>query len=111
MTVLAADLFCGAGGFSEALRRACVSLGLTLELSAVNHWDLAVSTHALNHPQAHHLCASLEDVNPRTVVPGGYLDILLASPECTHHSVARGGVALLKDVLRLDRRKEVALAA
>lgn len=91
MTVLAADLFCGAGGTSEGMRRAAARLGLTLSLSAVNHWPLAVSTHALNHPEAHHLCANLEDINPRVVVPGGRLDLLVASPECTHHSNARGG--------------------
>jgi DNA (cytosine-5)-methyltransferase 1 len=30
-------------------------------------------------------------MNPTDVVPGGRLQLLVASPECTHHSRARGG--------------------
>lgn len=62
-----------------------------LELVAVNHWQVAIDTHALNHPYAKHLCTGIDSVNPRELVPGGRLDVLCASPECTHHSVARGG--------------------
>ena len=43
--ILAADLFCGAGGASVGLRRACTRLGLPLELLAINHWPIAVKTH------------------------------------------------------------------
>jgi transposase len=37
------------------------------------------------------MCADLSSVDPSKAVPGGRLDLLIASPECTHHSVARGG--------------------
>jgi DNA (cytosine-5)-methyltransferase 1 len=30
-------------------------------------------------------------VRPHLIVPEGYLDLLMASPTCTHHSCARGG--------------------
>ena len=30
-------------------------------------------------------------LKPSTAIPGGKLDLLVASPECTHHSIARGG--------------------
>lgn len=90
-TVKAADLFCGAGGASSGLIRAITSLGLDLDLLAINHWPTAVATHALNHPGVRHLCESLERVDPREQVPGGRLHLLLAGPECTHHSQARGG--------------------
>jgi DNA (cytosine-5)-methyltransferase 1 len=53
--------------------------------------DIAISTHSQNHPYAKHICETLDSVDPRKVVPGGRLDILWASPECTHHSRARGG--------------------
>lgn len=86
-----ADLFCGAGGTSTGLAMACKELGRAVELLAINHWDRAIETHKKNHPWARHLCASLETLDPRKVVPGGRLDLLVASPECTHHSVARGG--------------------
>lgn len=89
-TVRVADLFCGAGGSSTGLLQAAQALGLTVDLTAVNHWTTAVETHATNHPQARHVCASLDSLDPRQVT-GGKLDLLWASPECTHHSTARGG--------------------
>ncbi len=89
--ITAADLFCGAGGASTATAQACRRLGIGLELLAVNHWPVAIKTHEANHPAARHLCASIEHVDPRMAVPGGRLDLLLAAPECTNHSRARGG--------------------
>lgn len=90
-TINAADLFCGGGGTSTGLARACARSGKKLDLVAVNHWDLAIETHRKNHPEARHVCSSLDGLNPRDLVPGGRLKILVASPECTHHSSARGG--------------------
>jgi DNA (cytosine-5)-methyltransferase 1 len=90
-TVSSADLFCGAGGFSAGLIRAAGDLGRTADLLAVNHWPKAIATHKLNHPSVDHLCENLDNVDPRKVIKSGRLEILLASPECTHHSNARGG--------------------
>lgn len=90
-TIRAADLFCGAGGTSTGLALACEELGLKVDLLALNHWAVAIQTHEANHPWARHLCKSLHEVDPRKAVPGGRLDLLVASPECTHHSIARGG--------------------
>ncbi len=87
----AADLFCGAGGASTGLVRACDALGVKLNLLAVNHWPTAVQTHLLNHPNVRHKCEAIERINPRVEVPGGRLHLLLAGPECTHHSNAAGG--------------------
>ncbi len=94
--VTAADLFCGAGGTSTGLVEAIEELEkefgvkIRLDLIAVNHWDVAIATHSANHKFAHHKCDSLTGVNPEEVIPG-HLDLLVASPECTHHSNARGG--------------------
>lgn len=66
-------------------------MGRQPHLLAVNHWDIAIETHALNHPWARHLCAALDAIDPRKAVPSGRLNLLVASPECTHFSVARGG--------------------
>ncbi len=90
-TIEAADLFAGAGGASTALSVVCGELGYKLNLRAVNHWPIAVQTHALNHPKAQHYCEPVDAVNPRQAVPGGKLDLLLAGPECVGHSKARGG--------------------
>ena len=100
-TLVAADLFCGAGGTSTGAARAAASLGLRLQLTAVNHWPVALQTHAAMHPDAVHLCADLESVRPREAVPGGKLDLLMASPTCTYHSRARGGRPV-NDQQRMD---------
>lgn len=88
---VAADLFCGAGGTSTGLVEACRKAGRPVKLTAINHWPTAVATHSLNHPEVRHLCASLDSLNPRELFNPGELDLLWASPECTHHSNARGG--------------------
>lgn len=90
MKLTAADLFCGAGGSSTGLASACQSHGRRLDLTAVNHWERAIETHSANHPEARHLCHGLDEVDPRKAI-GRKLDLLIASPECTHHSNARGG--------------------
>lgn len=86
-----ADLFCGCGGTSTGVSQFAESVGRKLDLVAVNHWDRAVETHAANHPAANHFCQDLTRLKPGEAVPGGKLDLLVASPECTHHSNARGG--------------------
>ncbi len=86
-----ADLFCGAGGTSTGALDALQMLGYRSHLTAINHWDVAVATHTANHPDARHLCASLDALNPRDLFSDGELDLLWGSPECTHHSIARGG--------------------
>jgi DNA (cytosine-5)-methyltransferase 1 len=89
--VHAADLFAGAGGTSTGLAQACRALKLEVDLLAVNHWPEALQTHEKNHPWARHLCQEIDQVEPKTAVPSGHLNLLVASPECTHFSVARGG--------------------
>lgn len=89
--VEAADLFCGAGGTSAGLYRAADKLGLSVSLTAVNHWKTAIATHSANHREALHLCETLDGVDPRKVIKGRRLHLLVASPECMHHSNARGG--------------------
>lgn len=89
--IYAADLFCGGGGTSSGLALACKELDFSVELLAINHWSTAIETHRRNHPWATHMCANLEALDPRKVVPSGRLDLLVASPECTNHSKARGG--------------------
>jgi DNA (cytosine-5)-methyltransferase 1 len=89
--MLVADLLCGAGGSSTGCARALRELGLDMELVCVNHWPVAIETHTRNHPEARHYVQDISTVRPHIIVPEGYLDLLMASPTCTHHSVARGG--------------------
>jgi DNA (cytosine-5)-methyltransferase 1 len=94
-TITLADLFCGAGGSSTGAIQAIEELGYRSRLTAVNHWPRAVETHTANHPNARHLCASVDSLNPRHLFGDGELNILWGSPECTHHSRARGGKPML----------------
>lgn len=92
--ILVADLLCGAGGSSTGCIRALRDLGWSasdIVLTCVNHWPTAIETHRLNHPEARHYVQDIATVRPSAIVPEGYLDLLMASPTCTHHSVARGG--------------------
>ena len=86
-----ADLFCGAGGSSTGAQRAIADLGGTMDLVAVNHWNVAIATHSANHPEALHVVEDVSLVKPQDVVPAGHLHLLMASPECTFFSRARGG--------------------
>lgn len=86
------DLFCGAGGTSTGILKACDErLRVPVNLTAVNHWQTAINTHSLNHPRVRHLCESVENLHPLDLVKGGRLDLLAASCECRFHSNARGG--------------------
>jgi len=102
--IVAVDLFCGAGGFSEGLRQACDRLGYGLRHAAINHWKPAIETHECNHPNAHQYHSKVEQLHPPEVIDGlvdedvsdvhaadASVDILVAGPECTHFSSARGG--------------------
>lgn len=80
----AADLFCGAGGTSIGAEQS----GAAKVRFAVNHWDVAVETHSANFPDAKHVNSRLDQVRPSECPK---IDLLFASPECTHHSRARGG--------------------
>lgn len=82
----AADLFCGAGGFTTGALQAGVDVVL-----AVNHWRTAIYTHESNHPETRHICARISDIDIKHDRTLPDLDMILASPECTHHSIARGG--------------------
>jgi DNA (cytosine-5)-methyltransferase 1 len=89
-----ADLFCGGGGTSQGAAEAAVALGYQPRITAVNHWNLAIETHAANHPSARHYCARVDSLKPTELFGTGELDVLWASPECTHHSRARAGAPI-----------------
>ena len=88
---LVADLFCGAGSLSAGANDALIELGYETEFTAVNHWDIATQTYAMNHVGARVHCVSLEAARPVDLMPEGYLDLLMGGIECTYFSRARGG--------------------
>ena len=79
------DLYCGGGfGALGAVK------GGGAPLLAVDSWKLAVDTYRENFPLADVVCASVESLNPSILASKYKPDVLLTSPECTSHSIARG---------------------
>ena len=86
-----ADLFAGAGGTTRGLLNAARRAGVRVNLRALNHWLVAITSHELNHPDVEHFWADIQGIQPREVVKGGRLHSMVASPECIYFSRARGG--------------------
>src|SRR3990167_9655536 len=82
------DQFCGAGGSSQGARNLIRKMngGLKIKL-AMNHWKLAIETHNTNFPDTIHDCTDISAADPRRYFS---TDILITSPECTNHSLAKG---------------------
>lgn len=66
-------------------------MGRDVELTVVNHDPVSIETLTSNHAGVNDYCMSLDALDPCRAVPGGHLDLLWASPECTNHSRAKGG--------------------
>lgn len=82
--ISAVDIFCGAGGFTTGIKRADIRVKVK---KAINHWPVAIATHAKNHPEVEHLCTDVDDTDPQTI---GHSTVLVASPSCQNHSLAKG---------------------
>ncbi|MGO2241106.1 MAG: DNA cytosine methyltransferase [Halomonas sp.] len=79
------DLFCG-GGLGA---RGAVTAGAR-PILAVDAWDVATATYKSNFPSAEVLCSPIEHLAPQNLASTYSPDVLLTSPECTSHSIARG---------------------
>src|SRR4051812_3301874 len=91
MTFRAIDLFCGGGSSSWGARDA----GATM-VGAIDAWEIAARTYQDNFPKAQVMCARLrEGSRPKMLLQNvDRVDLIIASPECTHHSIARGAKPL-----------------
>jgi DNA (cytosine-5)-methyltransferase 1 len=83
---LVVDLFAGGGGASTGIARAYREPDV-----AVNHNPIALAVHRANHPQTAHYVADVFEVDPVLATGGQPVGILWASPDCRHHSKAKGG--------------------
>ncbi|KAA0910641.1 DNA cytosine methyltransferase [Pusillimonas sp. ANT_WB101] len=81
------DLFAGGGGWSSAFETAT---GQHPHI-AINHDSDAISMHEANHPQSKHYQADIYEVCPHEATDGMPVGWLHLSPDCTHHSQAKGG--------------------
>ena len=80
------EMFCGLGGSS----RGAAAAGAVV-VGGIDAWPLATEVFANNFPAAQVITSPVEEQDPaRILEETGPIDLLLASPECTNHSCARG---------------------
>lgn len=80
------DIFSGAGGSSVGARLAGIEMAGAIDMSA-----LAIDTYRANFPQTHVVTDRLENVDlAKFRKQIGEINLLLASPECTNHTCAKG---------------------
>ena len=81
------DIFSGAGGSSAGARAAGIEVVAGIDMCAT-----ASETFAANFPDSLAVTSRLEDICLDSLSRQiGEIDILLASPECTSHTCAKGG--------------------
>ncbi|AOJ62444.1 DNA methyltransferase [Burkholderia ubonensis] len=84
---LIVDNFAGGGGASTGIERA---FGRPVDI-AINHDGEALAMHAANHPETQHLCEDVFEIHPGFVTQQRPIGLAWFSPDCTHHSKAKGG--------------------
>lgn len=90
------DLFCGAGGSSFGARNAGAEI-----VAGFDIWDSAITTFGENFKTAKVFHSDIRKLDPETVKNQiGEVDLILASPECTNHSNAKGA----KDRCEISKR-------
>ncbi len=93
MAIRTLDLFCGGGGSSWGAKLAGAEI-----VCGVDCWNLAVRTFQTNFPEAKAIRRRLTSRSrQRTVGDIGEIDLILASPECTNHTCARGSRERVED--------------
>jgi DNA (cytosine-5)-methyltransferase 1 len=85
-TVRTLDIFCGGGGSSYGARAAGARIVCGIDMCGV-----ATATYRDNFPGAAVVTRPLEQVRPARLHDEiGDVDLILASPECTNHTCAKG---------------------
>ncbi|MES2787656.1 MAG: DNA cytosine methyltransferase [Pseudomonadota bacterium] len=84
---LVIDNFAGGGGASEGIEQA---IGRPIDI-AINHNGEALAMHAANHPHTEHLVEDVFQVHPGFITGNRPIGLGWFSPDCKHHSKAKGG--------------------
>ena len=91
------DNFAGGGGASLGVEMACWQAPDV----AINHDPVALGVHAVNHPNTRHLIEDVFASDPREIAKGRPIALAWFSPDCTHHSKAKGGKPRKKNIRAL----------
>lgn len=97
MEGLIVDNFAGGGGASTGIEMGC---GRSPDI-AINHDDTALAMHAANHPATSHRVEDIFASDPRILARGRAIDFAWFSPDCKHHSKAKGGQPREKNIRSL----------
>jgi len=80
------DLFCGGGGSSWGAKNAGAKI-----VCGVDAWPLAAQTFKANFSRAQAINTTLDEKSGVSILGDiGSIDLILASPECTNHTCAKG---------------------
>lgn len=94
MQEIIVDNFAGGGGASTGIE---LAIGRSVDV-AINHDPAAIAMHEANHPDTKHYCENVWDKDPREIAAGRPVGLVWLSPDCTHHSKARGGKPREKNI-------------
>lgn len=81
------DNFAGGGGASTGIEFA---IGRSVDI-AINHDPAAIAMHRANHPTTKHYTEDVWKVDPAEACEGRSVALAWFSPDCKHHSRAKGG--------------------
>jgi DNA (cytosine-5)-methyltransferase 1 len=88
------DNFAGGGGASEGMEQA---FGRPVDI-AINHNSEALAMHAANHPGTKHYCEDVFQIDPIEATKNQPVGLVWLSPDCRHHSKAKGGKPVEKKI-------------
>lgn len=88
------DNFAGGGGASTGIE---IAIGRSVDI-AINHDPAAVAMHRANHPTTEHYTEDVWKVDPVEACAGRPVALAWFSPDCKHHSKAKGGKPVSKKI-------------
>ncbi len=90
------DNFAGGGGASLGIEQA---LGRPVDV-AINHNAQALAMHRANHPRTTHYQQDVWNVDPACIARRAPIALAWFSPDCTHHSKAKGSAPVRREDIR-----------
>ena len=88
------DNFAGGGGASTGIE---IAIGRSVDI-AINHDAAAIAMHRANHPTTKHYTEDVWRVDPKEACAGRPVALAWFSPDCKHHSKAKGGKPVSKHI-------------
>lgn len=94
MREIVVDNFAGGGGASTGIE---IAMGRSVDI-AINHDPAAIAMHRANHSSTEHYIEDVWAVDPEEACAGRPVALAWFSPDCKHHSKAKGGKPVDKNI-------------